>query len=217
MTYTAVLEILMAAVFLSIIFLHVAKKNVSAVVAYALQSLAIVLLLLSSFLTTRNPSLLLIALLVFLVKVVLMPASFIRLIKKHELAFSVSTYLNTPLTLMVLAGLTAMASLAKFAPLTGLLPGNQELLSLALAGMFLSLFMMINRKGVLSQIAGFLSLENSILAFAFFAGLEQAPALQIGIIFDISVWVVIAAVFTSMIYKHFGSLDVSEMRHLKED
>ena len=68
----------------------------------------------------------------------------------------------------------------------------------------------------MSQIIGILSLENGIVAFALFSGLEQSPALQIGIMFDLLVWVIIAAVFISMIYKQFGSLDVTELKHLKE-
>jgi len=46
--------------------------------------------------------------------------------------------------------------------------------------------------------------------------LEQSPTLQLGIIFDIAVWIVISTVFTSMIYQHFGSLDVTEMKSLKD-
>ena len=82
--------------------------------------------------------------------------------------------------------------------------------------MFLSLFLIINRKSALSQIVGILSLENSIVAFAIFAGLEQSLSLQIGILFDISVWLIIATVFMSMMYTHFGSLDVTDMKKLKD-
>jgi hydrogenase-4 component E len=128
----------------------------------------------------------------------------------------VSNYINTPLTLIIVAALTAIAHSSLFTPLVNIVPGNQELLSLALSAIFISLFLIVNRKGALSQIVGVLSLENSIVAFAFFAGLEQAPSLQLGIIFDISAWVVIATVFMSMIYKHFGSLDVTEMKSLKD-
>lgn len=64
---------------------------------------------------------------------------------------------------------------------------------------------------------GVLSLENSIVLFAAVAGLESTAGPQIGILFDISVWVIIATVFASMMYTHFGSLNVSKMNSLKED
>ena len=151
-----------------------------------------------------------------IVKVILAPLFFIRLIKKDALAFSVSTYLNTPLTIISIAILTFIAHYQKFSPLTNIVPANQDSLSLALSAMFLSLLLIINRKGALSQILGVLSLENSIVAFVIFAGLEQNPALQIGIIFNIGIWILIATIFMSMILKHFGTLNVSSMNNLKD-
>ncbi len=213
---TSFLEILLTIIFSTIVFLHIAKKNIGVVAAYSVQSFAIMLILLNSFFETGNVSLLFIAMLVLIVKVILAPVFFIKLIKKHELSFSVSTYLNTPLTLIIIAGLSALATSEKFAPLTSIIATNRTLLSLAFSAVFLSLFLIINRKGALSQIVGVLSLENSIVAFAIFAGLEQSPGLQIGVIFDIFVWLIIATVFMSMIYKHFGSLDVTSMNQLKD-
>lgn len=210
------LRFLLGILFLTIIFLHLSKKNFSAAIAYSIQSAIIMLFFLWSFLETPNMYLLMVIFLMLTVKVILAPLFFIRLIKKHALAFSVSTYLNTPFTIMIIAILTFIAHYKKFFPLTTIIPANQMSLSLALSAIFLSLFLIINRKGALSQILGVLSLENSIVAFMIFAGLEQSPALQIGIIFNIAIWILIATVFMSMIYKHFGSLDITAMKKLKD-
>src|SRR3989344_2537285 len=210
------LQFFLGVVFGTIIFLHLTKKNFGVALAYALQSLAITAILLGSFFETGNISLLFIALLVFIVKVISAPLFFIKLIQKHRLLFSVSTYLNIPLTLIIIAILSFVANSHKLAPLTGIIPANHTLLSLALSSMFLSLFLIINRKGALSQIMGIFSFENSIVAFTIFAGLEQSLALQLGIIFNIFIWLIIATVFMSMIYKHFGSLDITSMKHLKD-
>lgn len=210
------LQLLLGIVFLTIVYLNITKKNFEAVLAYSVQSFVIVVVLLNSFFETGSFGLLLIILLTLFVKVIVAPVFFVRLIQKHELTFSASTYLNTPLALIIVAGLTAVANSQKFTPLTGIIPANQALLAFALSSIFLSLFLIINRKGGLSQIIGILSLENSIVVFAIFAGLEQSATLQFGIIFDIFVWLAIATVFISMIYKHFGSLDVTSMRHLRD-
>lgn len=210
------LQFLLGAAFLTTIFLHLTKKELAAVVAYSLQSLLIVVILLNSFFATSNITLLLVILATLVIKVILAPIFFIKLIKRYKLTFSVSTYLNTPLTLIVLAALTAIAHSANFAALTNIIPAHYALLSLALAAIFISLFLIVNRKGAISQALGVISLENSILAFAVFAGLEQSPLLQIGIIFDILIWLVIATVFISMIYRHFGALDTSLMQKLKD-
>lgn len=210
------LQFLLGALFLSIVFLHLVKKNPQAVIAYGVQSFAISLILFISFLETRNMVLLFVVLVTFVVKVILAPIFFTRLIERHKLIFSVSTYLNMPLTLIVFASFTAVAHSQKFYSLTNTIPAHHALLALALSAIFISLFLVVNRKGAFSQVIGILSLENSIVAFAIFAGLEQSPALQLGIIFDIFIWLVIATVFISMIYQHFGSLDTSMMKHLKD-
>lgn len=202
--------------FATIVLLHIVKKKSVLAIIYGIQSFAIVLLLISSFLHTGAVSLLLIALLVLVVKVILAPLFITRLIKKHDMKFLVGTYANTPLTLIIVAVFVAIAHSKVFLPLVDIIPANRELLSLVLSALFISLFLLVNRKGALSQIIGVLSLENSIVAFGLLAGLEQTPALQIGIIFNLSVWIVIATIFISMIYKHFGSLDVTEMTHLKD-
>lgn len=211
-----ILQFLLGIVFLSIIYLHISKKNFDAVIVYGIQSLVIVLILFNSFLETGNIFLLFVTLFILIVKVILAPIFFVKLIRKHEVVFSASTYLNMPITLILIVVLTFIAHSQKFAPLTNIIPANQALLSFALSSMFLSLLLIINRRGSLSQVIGILSFENSIVSFAIFAGLEQSAMLQIGIIFDIFVWLIIATVFISMIYKHFGSLDVSSMKHLKD-
>jgi hydrogenase-4 component E len=132
------------------------------------------------------------------------------------LKFLVATYVNTPLTLIIVTVLSAIAHSNIFSSLSNIISANRQLLSLAISALFISVFLIINRKGAISQIIGILSLENSIVVFAIFAGLEQAPALQMGIIFDIFIWIIIATVFIRMIYKHFGSLDVTEMRELTD-
>jgi len=210
------LQFLLGIFFLTIVFLHLSKKNMSTVMAYGLQSLMVVAILFNSFLETGKISLFFVVLLTLTVKVILAPMFFVRLIKKHQLKFSVSTYLSTPFTLIILAALTAVAYSQKLTPFSNIIPANHPLLLLALSAIFLSLFLIINRKDALSQIIGVLSFENSIVAFAIFAGLEQSLVLQIGIIFDISIWLVIATTFVSMIYKHFGTLNVTSMKHLKD-
>lgn len=212
--HTWQLQIVLEIVFLTLVYLHLSKKNAGAIVAYALQSLAMVVILFNAYLGTGNLALLGLTVMTFLVKVVMAPVFFTQLVRKNALKFSVSTYLNTPLTLIVIAALTGIAQSQKFSPLTSIIPGNHDLLVLCVAVMLLSVFLIVNRKGALSQLIGILSFENSIFAFATFAGLEQSFGLQLGIMFNICVWFSIATVFVSMIYTHFGTLNVTSMKQL---
>src|SRR3989344_210544 len=197
-------------IFATIVLMHVTKKNSSLVSLYALQSCAIVLMLFIS--SESNTILLLLAIFfIFFTKVLFAPYFFLRLIKKNKLTFTSSTYLNTPLTLAILVLLTAFSHSYFLKRFLVVARFGEDTLLLALAMIFASLFLIINRKGVLSQMLGILSLENGIVSFSALAGLEHSPVLQFGVIFDIIVWVTIATVFISMIYQKFGSLDVTNM------
>jgi len=213
---TLFLQSLLVSFFLSVVFLHAAKRNFWTIILYGLQSLIIAILLVLSFLETGAITALFMAGIILVVKVILTPLFFIKLIKKYNLKFLVSTYINIPLTFIIITILTVIAHSSVFLPLTTITPSNHLFLSIILATLFIYLFLIINRKGVLSQITGVLSLENSMVAFALFSGLEQSLALQIGIIFDIFVWIIITTIFMSMLYKHFKSFDVTKMEELKD-
>ncbi|MEK7624874.1 MAG: hypothetical protein AAB467_00820 [Patescibacteria group bacterium] len=210
------LFILEALVFLPIVLIHLTKKNTNAVWLYLIQSAAVSsLLLISSF--DKISFLLLVSLgSTILVKIFVAPWFFFRLIKRHHLKFSASTQLNTPITLFVIAAILYLNQTVLSGAFATFSSSDPNLLLISSAGIFISLFILINRRGVLSQMLGILSLENCIVTFAIFAGLEQNPGLQFGIIFDILIWIIIANVFASMIYNHFGSLDVTEMKKLTE-
>ncbi len=210
------LQLLLSLFFLTVILLHITQKHPRIIVLYAVQSCVVVALLADAFLATRDVSVLVIALLSVVVKVVVTPIFFFRLVRRYGLRFSASSYVGTPLTLVAVAALTAVAHAPVFLPLTNIIPSHQAFLAIALSAMFISLFLIVNSKGALSQIIGILSLENAIVLFALFAGLEQSFGLEMGIAFDIFVWVIIASLFVSMLYKHFGSLDVTSMRHLTD-
>ncbi len=203
--------------FASVIFMHLSKKSSSVISLYVLQSLVIAVLLFGSAFQEASWSLFLVALVVFVVKVVVSPYFFKKLVSENQLKFTASTYLNGPMTLVILALLTGVTYSRFFKPLTILSVDHQNTLLLAVAMMLISIFLIINRKGALSQMIGVLSLENGIVSFACLAGLEQTPGLQLGIIFDIMVWIIIATLFATMVYKQYGSLDVTAMTHLKEE
>jgi hydrogenase-4 component E len=209
-------QLCMATLCLATVGLHAAKKNANEVMLYAIQSLAIVCLLLDSFVRERSMPLLLVALLTLLVKVIVAPVFLDRLIMRHKLKFAVSTYTNIPGALLSVTLILLLVSSHIFAPLTNLVPVNHGYLVLSLSMLFSSILLMVNRRGALSQVIGVLSIENSIVAFGTFAGLEQSAALQAGIVFDVFVWSIIAVVMISMVYRHTGSLDVTNLKDLKD-
>jgi len=208
------LEVLM---FLTAVFMHLVHKNSSLILLYQLQSLIVIIFVFSSAIKISSILLIFVAILMFIVKVIIAPYFFNnKLIKNNQFKFSSSTYLNAPLTLLVIAALTGLVYSHYFKSLT-ILVKDVDNLFLALATILISIFLLINRKGVLSQMVGILSLENAIVSFAFFSGLEVTPNMQIGIIFDLLIWIIIVSILATMINEKFGTLDSTVMNNLREE
>ncbi len=205
-----------AIIFSSAIFMNLSKKVSIIVILYVTQSIMVASLLFFLGFEKLNASLWLAVFLILAVKAVIAPYFFFNLIKKSNLKFNISSYLNTPFTLAALTILTVITNSDFFKPLSKLSLFNEKLLLMSVAVILISMFLIINKRGVLSQMVGILSLENGIVSFAAFAGMEQTTGLEAGIIFDILMWIIIATVFAAMIYKQFGSLDSTSMKHLKE-
>jgi len=202
-------------VFTTIVLMNIAQKSIITVYLYSAQSLIITLLMILGALNNHSMSLAVVAGLILVIKVIGVPTLMSKQIKKQTLGSSTSNYLNLPLTIAVIAIITTISHSRYFQPLLELAPENENALLISIAAMFISLFLIINRKGALAQMIGVLSLENAIVSFVFAAGLEQGPGLQLGIVSDIFLWAIIATVFLTMIQKKFDTLDVSVMTKLK--
>ena len=204
-------------VFLTTIALHLVKTNRNLIRLYLVQSLVVSAFLFWLGFGEGEQSLMMVALLTLCIKVILAPIFFSRLIHRYGSHFTVNNYLPTPLTLVVLMLLVLFSYSRVFLPLSILVPEALGLLPLNLATILISIFLLINRRGAFSQMIGVLSLENSILLLASFIGIKQSVAIEAGIIFDLVIWMIIAQVFISMIYKQFGSLNVTKMKRLTEE
>lgn len=217
LTLTPQLSLIFATlIFTSTVILHLIKKNSTAVQLYMFQSATIAILLILSSIEKFSILLLIAIVATIVVKIIVAPYFFFGIIKKHQVNASAGKYLNSPITLLVIVALVSLTKTNFFKPLVFLLPLEQNLLFISIASILVSIFLSINRKGAISQMIGILSLENSIVGFAIFAGLEQNPSLQLGITFNILIWIIIASVFASTIFKQFGSIDVSRMKKLTE-
>lgn len=204
-------------ILLTVIFMSFTKREAATINLYILQSLTITILM--GFFYLQNPQMLFLIVLIatLAVKVIAGPFLFYRTIHKDRIRFATSSYLNLPLTMITIVALIALAHSRLLQPITLIATNNSEAIQLAIGVMFISLLLIVKQRGALAQVIGILSLENGIVSFILLAGLEQSAGLQLGILFDILVWITISAIFVSMIYKQFGTLDVTQMRHLKDD
>lgn len=203
--------------FLATMAMHLVKTHRSLIRLYFVQSLVVTSFLFWIGLSEGDRGLVLVAALTLFIKAGVAPIFFSRLIRRYGTRFTANNYLSTPMTLVVLMGLVLFSYSQVFLPLGILVPEAFGVLPLALAIILVSIFILINRRGAFSQVIGILSLENSILLLGSFIGIRQPAALEMGIIFDIVIWMIIAQIFISMIYRQFGSLNVDKMKRLIEE
>jgi hydrogenase-4 component E len=207
---------LQAAIFLAALLMHLMKNNSGLVTTYVLQSAFVAMILLAVYYTEGSLVLLLLALATIVIKCFLVPIVLSRLIKKHGLTFASSSYLPTFVVLLATLFVVIFVY-SSLAPLfAGIMTESGDLLFLLLSSLFVSLLLAINHKEALSQIVGILSMENSIVALALALNVHVGLWLELGILGDIFAWLLIGTTFVSVVSKHFGSTDVTSMRHLSE-
>src|SRR5262249_8917303 len=104
-----------------------------------------------------------------IMKVVVMPSGLNRTVARIGMQRAVAPYMGTSSTLVVCAVLVIVAFTA-MAPITGSDPlPTADGIPLAFAGVLIGLFTTVNRRRALTQILGFLMLENSIFMIALLA------------------------------------------------
>ncbi len=217
---TEILTIACVAAFVSTIVMHITRKNVTLIGLYALQSLSLATFLGVISWLESDRTLMLVAALTFLIKVVLAPYFFGGMIKRSRLFFAEGTHLGIPLSLAFILVLMFFST-KLLLPFVGVIPGESllplMLYPIMISGILVSLFFIVNHHDVLGQIVGILSLENWTMLTGVAIGIEQTLLLEIGISFDIAVWIAISLIFVSKLHQNFGNLRISHLTHLKED
>jgi len=161
------------------------------------------------------PHLWLAAALTFAARAVVGPAVLLRVISSIELRREVRPLVSTRAALILAVGLTLVAFLvAGDLRLTGAIPAR-EAIPASLSLTFVGLLLMATRRKAVSQLIGFITLENGI----FLAGLIATHGLplfvEIGVLFDLVVAVGVMGVFTLRINEHFDTVSTDRLRKLR--
>jgi hydrogenase-4 component E len=85
----------------------------------------------------------------------------------------------------------------------------------AFALLFIGMLLMLSRRLAISQIVGFLVLENSIFLYTISQPYSMPLVVELGVLLEILVWTMMAGVLAFHIKERFESIDVSAMRELR--
>ena len=149
------------------------------------------------------------------IKVIMIPNVLNRAVTKIGIQKAVAPYLGTSMTLAICAGLVVVAFYV-MAPVTASkrLPTGDGI-PLAFAAFLIGFFTTVNRRRALTQILGFLMLENSIFMIALLATYGVPLIVEMGVFLDVLAAVLILEVFVYRIRDNFESIDVKQMGSLR--
>jgi hydrogenase-4 component E len=157
------------------------------------------------------------AALTLLLKVILLPLILHRLIIRLGAQWDSETMVNIPATM--LAGLILVIFAFGLAQPISMMATTitRNTLGIALAVILLSFLMMITRRKAVTQVIGFLAMENGLFFAATSATYGMPMVIELGIALDVLVGVFILGLFFFQIREQFESLDLRNLESLKED
>jgi hydrogenase-4 component E len=155
--------------------------------------------------------------LTLILKVILLPYILHVLIQRLQIHKEIETVVNVPTTMLIGIALVIFSYhlTAPIRELSTLV--TRSTLAVALATVMIGLLMMITRRHAVTQIIGFLAMENGLFFAATSATYGMPLVVELGVALDILIAAFIFGIFFFHIRTTFDSLDVEQMAKLKEE
>ncbi|MGN6733085.1 MAG: hydrogenase [Candidatus Binatia bacterium] len=184
--------------------------------AFALQSFVLALLSVLIAIYTGSLELFAVGTALVIVKVIVIPRVLDRAVAKIGISRVAAPYLGTAPALIVCA-LLAIIAFYVMTPIAASNPlPTADAMPLAFAGILIGFFIIVERRRAVTQILGFLMLENGIFLLALLTTYGVPFIVEMGVFLDVLVAVLIMEVFVYHIKDNFDSIDVGQLGNLKE-
>ena len=183
--------------------------------AFRWQSIVLALLTAAVGFFGQDPDLYWVAGLLFLIKGVAIP----RLLRKVAATFPSASeqapYVNTA-TSLVVSGLLILLAYAAARPLQAIADApTRDGMPLAMGLLFVSLFVIVSRRKAVTQVIGFLMLENAIALLAVLGTYGVPLIVELGVFLDALMGFLVMQIFLYDIHDTFSTLDTSALTRLK--
>ncbi len=166
--------------------------------------------------STGQPHLYWSAALTLALKVIVMPRFFYRIVRRLKVNRDVEPMINIPTTMLIGIALVIFAfNLAlPISQMAGTV--TRSTLGIALACVLLAFLMMITRRKAITQVIGFLAMENGLFFAATSATYGMPLVVELGVALDVLVGVFVLGIFFFQIRETFDSMDLRHMEKLKD-
>ena len=144
------------------------------------------------------------------VKGFVIPAALHRIVRRLGIHREIEQVIGGGPTMIIGLGLVALAIILVMPVGQGVSPLVREDLAFALAVILLGLLMMITRRNAVTQIIGFMSIENGLILAA--TGAKGMPlVVEVSVAFSILIVLIVFGVFVFRIRERFDTVDVSAL------
>jgi hydrogenase-4 component E len=174
---------------------------------FALHALVVSLSVAWQAFIQQAPHLYITAAIALVIKVVVIPVALRRMVVRLGIHRTIEPVVSLGLTMLAAIGLIALSILVML-PITaqaGTLA--REDLSFALSVILLGLLMMISRRNAVSQVIGFMSIENGLILAAT-AAKGMPLVVEISVAFSILVALIVIGIFLFRIRERFETVDI---------
>ena len=150
-------------------------------------------------------------------KVVFLPWLLHRLIRRLEVYWDTEQSLNVASTMLV-GLLVVVFAFGLAQPIAAIAStATRSAIGIAVAVVLLAFLTMITRSKAMSQVVGFLSMENGLFFGAMSATYGMPMIVEPGVALDVLVAMLVLGVFFFQIREQFDSLDLHHLESLKEE
>jgi hydrogenase-4 component E len=162
-----------------------------------------------------RPDLYWVAALLLAVKGVAIPSLLRRMERRFRTERELEPYVNTA-TSLVIAGLLVLVGYVISRPLVALsrLPTRAGM-PLAMGLILVSLFVLVSRKKAITQVVGFLMLENGLALLAVLGTYGIPLIVELGVFLDALLGFLVMQIFVYQIHETFESMDVERLSRLR--
>jgi hydrogenase-4 component E len=158
--------------------------------------------------------LIVLALVVFTIKAAGIPIFLARSAKQMDIDRDKGVGISPTLTLMIGCIVLYLGySLAPEFAVPSML--NRGSAGMALALIMTGMLLMITRRLAISQVIGFLTMENGIFLYSLTQTHHMPVLVEMGVVFEVLIAVLISGVFIYRINRSFEHIDVTDMRRLR--
>lgn len=154
---------------------------------------------------------------IILAKGVIIPYLITNAVRKANIRREVEPFLGYVPTLLLGAVFTAMAFV--FAEKLPLAPEHKDLLFVpaSIATLLSGFLLLTTRRKAISQVIGYLVMENGIFVFGLLLTESMPVMVEAGALLDLLVGIFVMGIVINHISQEFSSIDTSRLRTLKEE